>query len=193
MSSELTKPQQVRHAIEINKLTMHSCRVTLLDAAVHAGRTTEEIGLQANWKNPGPLVLKYTRNRSAVPALMVKQLVRDLVQGERPVQEDDDTILVDANDHELSSFEFFIRNPSPGSYYEYKYHCTSSSDEGLTACNSSISLIVRRWGRRCQISTSCARHVPARGLRWRLSLDTKRRPPARRLHREVHPARLNCQ
>ena len=134
-SSELTKPQQVRHAIEINKLTMHSCRVTLLDAAVHAGRTTEEIGLQANWKNPGPLVLKYTRNRSAVPALMVKQLVRDLVQGEHPVQEDENTILVDSNDHELSSFEFFIKNPSPGSYYEYKYHCTSGSDEGVTACN----------------------------------------------------------
>ena len=34
------------------KLTSHSCRVTLLDAAVHAGRSTEEIGLQANWKNP---------------------------------------------------------------------------------------------------------------------------------------------
>ena len=48
----------------------------MLDAAVHAGRSTEEIGLQANWKNPGPLVFKYTRNRSAIPAKMVQQLVR---------------------------------------------------------------------------------------------------------------------
>ena len=52
----------------LQSLTAHSCRVTLLDAAVHAGRSTEEIGLQANWKNPGPLVLKYTRDRSSVPA-----------------------------------------------------------------------------------------------------------------------------
>ena len=50
---------------EMAELTAHSCRVTLLDAAVHAGRSTEEIGLQANWKNPGPLVLKYTRNRTS--------------------------------------------------------------------------------------------------------------------------------
>ena len=61
----LTREQRTKFAIEINKLIMHSCRVTFLDAAVHAGRSTEEIGLQANWKNPGPLVLKYTRNRSA--------------------------------------------------------------------------------------------------------------------------------
>ena len=34
----------------LSNLTAHSCRVTLLDAAVHAGRSTEEIGLQANWE-----------------------------------------------------------------------------------------------------------------------------------------------
>ena len=58
----------------LSSLTAHSARVTLLDAAVHAGRSTEEIGLQANWNNPGPLVLKYTRNRTSVPAQMVRQL-----------------------------------------------------------------------------------------------------------------------
>ena len=52
---------------KLHGITAHSARVTLLDAAVHAGRSTEEIGLQANWKNPGPLVLKYTRNRTSVP------------------------------------------------------------------------------------------------------------------------------
>lgn len=30
--------------------------------------------IQANWKNPGPLVLKYTRNRISVPAQMVRRL-----------------------------------------------------------------------------------------------------------------------
>ena len=39
---------------KLHGITAHSARVTLLDAAVHAGRSTEEIGLQANWKNPGP-------------------------------------------------------------------------------------------------------------------------------------------
>lgn len=58
---------------KVLQLTAHSARVTMLDAAVHAGRSTEEIGLQANWKNPGPLVLKYTRNRSVIPAKMVLQ------------------------------------------------------------------------------------------------------------------------
>ena len=52
-------PEEFRDLADVvNKLTAHSARVTMLDAAVHAGRSTEEIGLQANWKNPGPLVLK---------------------------------------------------------------------------------------------------------------------------------------
>lgn len=86
------------------KLSAHSCRVTLLDAAVHAGRSTEEIGLQANWKDPGPLVLKYTRNRSSVPATMIKQLVRDLTQENHPVVEDENTALTDATDDDLDGW-----------------------------------------------------------------------------------------
>ena len=35
-------------AATIGKLTAHAARVTMLDAAVHAGRSTEEICLQAN-------------------------------------------------------------------------------------------------------------------------------------------------
>ena len=134
-AGQLEMSVRVECALTINKLTMHSCRVTLLDAAVHAGRTTEEIGLQANWKNPGPLVLKYTRNRSSVPALMVKQLVRDIVQDRHPAVEDDDTVLFDAPDTDLSAVEFFIKKPSAGSSYEYKFHCTSRNNEEFTACN----------------------------------------------------------
>lgn len=85
---------------------------------MHAGRSTEEIGLQANWKDPGPLVLKYTRNRTAVPAVMVRQLVHDMVQSSHPVQEDEDTMLVDGRETELSSVEFFVKLPNPTSYYE---------------------------------------------------------------------------
>ena len=118
----------------VQDITAHSCRVTLLDAAVHAGRSTEEIGLQANWKNPGPLVLKYTRNRSSVPATMIKQLVRDIVQKQHPAVEDADTVLVDAADVDLDVPEFFMKAPS-SDYYDYKYHVVSLSDDTLTACN----------------------------------------------------------
>lgn len=116
-------------------LTAHSCRVTLLDAAVHAGRSTEEIGLQANWKNPGPLVLKYTRNRTSVPATMIKQLVRDMVQEQHPALEDADTVLVEAADVDLESIEFFIKPAASGKNYEYKFHAPAQGDSALTACS----------------------------------------------------------
>ena len=122
-------------ATVINQLTAHSARVTLLDAAVHARRTTEEIGLQANWKNPGPLVLKYTRNRSSVPALMVQQLVRDLLRSEHPVQETADVLLDDPDGCALDVPQFFIKNPAPGTYYDYKFHCTQLEDPDRVACN----------------------------------------------------------
>ena len=118
----------------VDKLTVHSCRVTLLDAAVHAGRSTEEIGLQANWKNPGPMVLKYTRNRSSVPATMIKQLVREMVQENHPVIEDAQTFLTDASDQDLDNLEFFIKNPGAGTYYDYKFHAPSIDDSTQTAC-----------------------------------------------------------
>ena len=98
----------------VSEFSAHSCRVTLLDAAVHAGRSTEEIGLQANWKNPGPLVLKYTRNRSSVPATMIKQLVRDLTQEGHPVVEDENTALTDSLDDDLDGLEFFHQGTGSG-------------------------------------------------------------------------------
>ena len=133
-SPRVARSERVDLARIIHTFTMHSCRVTLLDAAVHAGRTTEEIGLQANWKNPGPLVLKYTRNRTGVSAVMVKQLVKDMVQEQHPVQEDDDTLLMDAPDSELQVIEYFMKLPSTGSSYEYKFHCNSRNSEDYTAC-----------------------------------------------------------
>ena len=42
----------------IEKVTWHSFRVTLLNWALHKGKTSEAIALQANWSEPGPLVLK---------------------------------------------------------------------------------------------------------------------------------------
>lgn len=120
---------------QLKDLTAHSCRVTLLDAAVHARRSTEEIGLQANWKNPGPLVLKYTRNRSSVPATMVKQLVQELVQESHPAVEDGNTVLVDSIETDLVANDFFIKQPAKGSSYDYKYHATAQGDDSVMACS----------------------------------------------------------
>ena len=123
------------HAMQVNKLSAHSARVTLLDAAVHAGRSAEEIGLQANWKDPGPLILKYTRNRSSVPAKMVQQLVQDMLAQEHPVQESDDVMLDAPDIFNIDTPEFFLKNPAPGSYYDYRYHCSNSDDPARVACN----------------------------------------------------------
>ena len=146
------------------ELTAHSCRVTLLDAAVHAGRSTEEIGLQANWKNPGPLVLKYTRNRTSVPAVMVKQLVQDLTNNDHFSQEDKDTILTDVCDQELEGIQFFIKTPAPGSYYDYKYHCTALGDAESIACSRfefhDCTAVGSDLPDLASLCKSCARHRP---------------------------------
>ena len=86
----------------VTKLTWHSARVTLLDMAVHQGRSTEEIGLEVNWKNPGPLVLKYNRSRSTVPATMIKELLSEFRISFSPkyVRKDDD--VDDGEDQEES-------------------------------------------------------------------------------------------
>ena len=146
------------------ELTAHSCRVTLLDAAVHAGRSTEEIGLQANWKNPGPLVLKYTRNRTAVPATMIKQLVRDLTQEEHFVQEDKNTVLTGVCDQELEGIQFYIKTPAQGSYYDYKYHCTVLGDPESIACSrfdfQDCTAVGSDLPDLSALCKSCARHRP---------------------------------
>ena len=133
MDQTIAEETKLNIATLCKNLTAHSCRVTMLDAEVHAGRSTEEIGLQANWKDPGPLVLKYTRNRSSVPALMIKELVKDLVREEHPVQEDKDTVLDDAADAELCDTEFFVKR-TVGEYYEYKFHATALGSNETLAC-----------------------------------------------------------
>ena len=119
---------------KIPKLTAHSARVTLLDAAVHAGRGTEEIGLQANWKNAGPLVLKYTRNRTSVPAQMIQQLVKDMNHQAHPFEARADEEL-EEDESAPGEVMFYIKqNWSSRASYDYRYHCSSADDAGEIAC-----------------------------------------------------------
>lgn len=110
------------------------------------------------------MVLKYTRNRTSVPATMIKQVVNDLVQECHPAQEDEDTFLVDAHEAELSSTEFFIKTPSPGSYCEYKFivHCWSPQNGRRAVALPSQT--ARRSARPCRILQCSAWHAPKLGL-----------------------------
>ena len=118
----------------LSEVTAHSARVTLLDAAVHAGRSTEEIGLQANWKNPGPLVLKYTRNRTSVPAQMVRQLVQDMIENEHPIEPPEGAILDGEDPSALEDVQFFVKSSGARQAHDYRHHCSQLGDPTALAC-----------------------------------------------------------
>ena len=73
---------------EIQTITWHSMRVTMLSAAVEAGVDDKAIGLQANWKDPGPLVLKYARKRKDISVGMVRNLAAQLREQWKPDPEE---------------------------------------------------------------------------------------------------------
>ncbi|CAE7224530.1 unnamed protein product [Symbiodinium sp. CCMP2592] len=123
----------------VTKLTWHSARVTMLDQAVHCKRTEQEIGVQANWKNPGPLVLKYTRSRSSLPALMIKDLVAEVSKDFTPQCALADDVIDDSDDREATLTEFFIKAPEKGSSYEYRFHVCSAESVEEIACKRAIT------------------------------------------------------
>ena len=62
--------------------TWHSCKTTVIDMAAHQEENPMAIGLQGHWKDPmGPMPLKYTRKRLALPLAMVRRMC--LRQGPR--------------------------------------------------------------------------------------------------------------
>ena len=57
--------------------TWHSCKTTLLDKAAHQEENTMAIGLQGHWKDPmGPMPLKCTRKRMAIPLAMISRVCK---------------------------------------------------------------------------------------------------------------------
>ena len=108
----------------IQGVSRHSMRVTLLDAAVKNQVDTKVIGLQANWRDPGPMVLKYARQRKDLSIAMVKKLAKDLRETWTPDKEhfeaDDDPDVV-----EPSLTEFVLKDnvsEKALSSSEVKYH-----------------------------------------------------------------------
>jgi hypothetical protein len=94
----------------------------------------EEIGLQANWKNPGPLVLKYTRNRTSVPAQMVRQLVKDMVDQEHPFEAPADAVLDAVDLCALDEITFFAKAQGSRVSHDYRYHCLLEDGDEVMAC-----------------------------------------------------------
>ena len=81
------------------------------------------------------MVLKYTRNRSTIPAVMMQQLVTDLKDAFAPKCVSKDDIIDEGEDDLLPIAEFFLKIPDgSASSYEYKYHCSSKSDYQIVAC-----------------------------------------------------------
>lgn len=116
-------------AVGIQGVSWHSMRVTLLDAAVKNQVDSKIIGLQANWRDPGPMVLKYARQRKDLSVAMVKKLAKDLRETWTPDKDqfeaDDDPDVV-----EPSMSEFVLKdNVSEKALTssEVKYHIVNRS------------------------------------------------------------------
>ena len=108
----------------IQEITWHSCRVTLLAAAVQAQEPDKEIGLQANWKNPSQLVLKYARSRKEISIEMVKRLTKRIASDWKspPEFEAEDSNLVDFGDCTLTYVTKARSSVGPAKDLSLKYH-----------------------------------------------------------------------
>jgi hypothetical protein len=110
-----------------------------LNAAVHAGRSSQAIALQANWASGDAMVLKYTRNRRQVPLEMIKGLVSDLKEGWVPKAEgQDDEVSEQETDHATLEDLYYIKTSlydgSASKIHTIKYHIGSIDDPERTAC-----------------------------------------------------------
>lgn len=118
----------------INEITWRSIRVTFLSEAVKNNADDKAVGLQANWRDPGQLVLKYARQRKEISAAMVKGVASKIKEAWTPpassfvVEEDEDSAMQEPLKIEyilkaslpskaLSSSDFrcHIMDPSAGS------------------------------------------------------------------------------
>jgi len=97
----------------VQAITWHSMRVTMLAEAVKANVDDKIVGLQANWKDPSQLVLKYARQRKELSAAMVKDMASKLRDQWVP---DPDLFVVEEEDAEVTEpivQEFIVKSSIP--------------------------------------------------------------------------------
>jgi hypothetical protein len=123
----------------IKKLTAHSSRVTMLDAATQSGEGMSATMAQANWKST-TMPLEYTRCSKTVAVDMIRSLTKKMKKGWRP-SGPASTLQARQDDPEDASDDFegdeavvYIKS-ARGSGHDFKYHYSSSIDPGLLACN----------------------------------------------------------
>ena len=124
----------------ITELTWHSCRVTMLSAAVHAGVDALPISMQANHANTD-LIVKYTRDRRTVPLKMVGQLLQDLRSGWTPSVAassstvDEDQFSADEDEDQAPVYYIKRSKVTSRSILTQKFHVTAKDDLSELACN----------------------------------------------------------
>ena len=99
----------------VREITWHSMRVTMLSEAVKANVDDKVVGLQANWKDPSQLVLKYARQRKELSVAMVKDMAEKLRKAWVP---DQGHFLVEEEDEEVTEPivpEFIVKSSLPAS------------------------------------------------------------------------------
>ena len=97
----------------VQAITWHSMRVTMLAEAVKANVDDKIAGLQANWKDPSQLVLKYARQRKELSVAMVKDMASKLRDQWVP---DPDLFAVEEEDAEVTEpivQEFIVKSSIP--------------------------------------------------------------------------------
>ena len=116
-------------------VSWHSCRVTMLSMAVHEGESEQAIGLQANWKDPGPMVLKYARNRKQVALKMMSRLIGKMREDWLPEVQDAE-IDEDVEAQSPDPIEFFLKDSKRSrGVFDLKFHVKESGfDATKTAC-----------------------------------------------------------
>ena len=156
----------------IQEITWHSCRVTLLAAAVQAQDPDKEIGLQANWKNPNQLVLKYARSRKEISIEMVKRLTNRIASDWKspPEFEADDSNLIDFGDCTMTYYMSRRLDRQPAKDLSLKYHAMYIDGAGAERSARSagaIRSLSAMTSVRSRRAHRCARSVLARFSRSR--------------------------
>jgi hypothetical protein len=141
---------------KIRELTWHSMKVTMLQAMAAAETDPLAIVLQGHWKDPkGAMVLKYARNRLAIPVRTIKVLTERAARAWKPDQEPEDGPIVDYDsDNEVN--QFYIAVTDPNKLYLAKYHAESLRTRGKTACLKYDLHLIEHVGPECpDVQTLC--------------------------------------
>ena len=140
----------------------------MLSLAVHEGEPEQAIGLQANWKDPGPMVLKYARERKKVALDMVGRLIKRMREEWSPPVEvlQDAEVDVQEDVQDTDPIEYFVKDSkrAKGSY-DLKFHVKEKGfDATRSACKRIQLTSLISVGSMCpdllQLCSDCKKNRP---------------------------------